>query len=218
MKARYAILALAALLLLPAARLMAQGGAAAPAPADTMSKVGILNFRQAIFATAEGKQAVAELQSQLAPRQTELQNLNKQIEDARKRLEAGERTMSEEEKTRIVRQGEQWARLLQRKQEDLQEDANTLQQEVGERIGQKMLAVVERYARENGFTVILDSSSQSLQVLWAAPQVNVSQDIVQLYDQANPVKAAAPAPAQPRPQPGQARPPQPPPAQKPPQQ
>ena len=220
MKARFAIAALASLILLPTVG-MAQGGTTPPAPADQVpAKVGILNFRQAIFATAEGKQALAELQSQLTPKQTEIDNMNKQIEDLRTRLRTGERTLSDDEKNRLIRQGEQLTRLLQRRQEDLQEDANTGQQEIGERIGAKMLEVVERYARENGFTVILDFSAQTAQVLWAAPQVNISQDIVRLYDQANPVKGApAPAPTQPRPQPGQARPPQqqPPPA-KPPQQ
>lgn len=221
MNAKSAAAALAALLLVPAAQAQAQGAGGATPPADTpSSRVGILNFRQAIFATAEGKQALAELQSQFTPRQTELENLNKEIEELRSRLRAGERTLSDEERGRLVRQGDQRSRLLQRKQSEMQEDANAAQEEIGERIGGRMFEIVRRYAQENAFSIIIDVSGQSASVLFASPQVDITQDIIRLFDQANPVKAASqpPAPAQPRPQPGQPRPQQQqPPAQKPPQ-
>lgn len=213
MKARYAIPALAALLLVPAARIQAQGTAAAPEAAGT--RVGTMNVRQAIVTTAEGKQASAELQSQFAPRQTELENLRKQVEEAQNRLRQGDRTLSDDEKNRLARQIDTWTRQFQRKQEDLQEDLNAAQNEIVERIGQKMIEVLERYARENGYSVILDVSAQTTPVLFAAPQANITQDIIRLYDQANPVKSTPATPAQTRPLPGQARP-QPPP-QKPPQ-
>lgn len=208
-------IALVALLLAPAAGALAQGGASAP-PAAT-SKVGVLNVRQAIVSTAEGKQASAELQSQFSARQNELENLSKQIEDLRNRLRTGERTLSDEEKARLTRQGELMTRQLQRKQEELQEELNAAQGEVIERIGRKLLDVLDRYARENGFSVVFDTSVQSQPVIYAASQIDVTQDIIRLYDQAYPVKTASqPAPAQPRPQPGTPKPQ--PPAPKPPQQ
>lgn len=216
MRVKYAIPALAALLVLPAARLMAQGGAAA-APADSATKVGTLSIRQAIVNTAEGKLAQAELQSQFASRQTELENLRKQAQEAQSKLSQGERTLSDEEKARLARQIDVWTRQFQRKQEGFQEDVNAAQNEVVERIGQKMIEVLARYARENGYSLILDVSSNSTPVLFASPAGDVTQDIVRLYDQAHPVKGAPAAPAQPRPQPGQTRPPAPTP-QKPPQQ
>lgn len=222
MKLRFALAALAAFLLVPVARAQAPSGSAGTQPTAeaTQGRVGILNFRQAIVNTAEGKQAQAELQSQFTPRQTELENLRKQIEDLQKRLRDGDRTLSDEEKARTARQIDQWTRLGQRKQEDLQEDLNAAQDEVLQRIGAKMLEVVDRYARENGYTLVIDVSTQASPVLFAAPSVNITQDIIRLYDQANPIKGGAqPAPTQPRPQPGQPRPqPQPPAPQKPPKQ
>jgi outer membrane protein len=197
--------------------MQAQGSTSAAPRADAPgNRLGILSFRQAIFATAEGKQALAELQSRFAPRQTELENLNKQIEDLRSRLRAGERTLSDDERNRLIRQGDHWTRTLQRQQTEVQEDGNAAQEEVAERIGGKMYEILRRYAQENGFSMIIDVSGQSTSVLFAAPQIDVTQDIIRLYDQANPVKAAAqaPAPAQPKPQAAPARPPQP---QKPPE-
>ena len=205
MKIRSAATAFAALLLVPAA--WAQSGTAgtparsAEATAPAPSKVAVLNFQAAIAGTGEGKQALAELQTQFAPRNSELENLNKQIEDLRTRLRNGASTLSDDEKARLARQGDQLTRTLQRKQQDVQDDANEAQREVVDRLGRKMVDILDRYARDNGFGVVIDDS-QSPTVLYAAPQVEITQDIIRLYDQTYPVKASAttpPRPATPRP-------------------
>lgn len=175
--------------------------AAAAAPAA--GKVGVLNVQAAIASSAEGKQASAELQSQFAPRQNELETLNKQINDLRQRLEAGRNTLSPEEQARLQRQGEALAKQAQRKQEDYNEDVQAALGDVREKIGRKMLDVLDRYARENGYTAIFDTSSQAQVIIYASNQSDVTQDIVRLYDQAYPVKATAtpakPAAAKPAP-------------------
>jgi len=77
---------LAAACLFGVSALQAQGTAPGSA---TGTKLGVINVRQAIASTSEGKQAGAELQSQFAPRQSELEGLNKQINDLRSRIDAG---------------------------------------------------------------------------------------------------------------------------------
>src|SRR6266852_4384539 len=76
----------------------------------TGSKLGVINVRQAIASTSEGKQAGAELQSQFAPRQSELEGLNKQINDLRSRIDAGTGKFSQDEQARLQREGETKAR------------------------------------------------------------------------------------------------------------
>ena len=169
---------------------------AAPATAAA-EKVGVLSVRQAIVNTAEGKQASAELQSQFAARQSELENMNKQISDIRQRLQTGGDKLSQEEQARLQRQGEALAKQLQRKQEDYQEDVNAAQQDVIDRIGRKMMDVLDRYARENGYTAVFDTSAQTSPIIYASNKVDLTQDIIKLYDQAYPVKAAATTPAKP---------------------
>jgi outer membrane protein len=183
--------ALASASLIGTASLCAQ---AAPAAGSVSgSKVGVLDVRKAIVATGE-------LQGQFASRQTELENMNKQINDIRQRLQANEGKLSQEEGLRLQRQGEVLAKQLQRKQEEYQEDVNAAQQDVIERIGRKMMDVLDRYARENGFVAVFDSSAQGAPI-YVANGVDVTPEIVKLYDQAYPAKAAAatpkPAPAKP---------------------
>jgi outer membrane protein len=185
-----------------ASGLRAQGAAAAaPASAGVAGKIGVINVRQAIVTTSEGKQASAELQSQFAARQSELENLNKQINDLKQRLSSGQATLSQEEQTRLTRQGELLARQLQRKQDEYQEDVNASQGDVIDKIGRKMIDVLDRYARENGYVAILDSSAQNTPILYASNQIDVTQDIIRLYDQAYPLKAGSttpkPAPTKP---------------------
>ena len=202
MKIRMAIPVLAAFLMTPA--VWAQAGAAS---APTPVKVGVINVQAAIANTAEGKLAAAELQSQFAPRQTELQNMQRQIEDNQTRLRTGQSTLSDEEKARLSREMDALNRNFQRKSQDAQDDYNAAQQDVVGRIGRKVMDVLEKYLKDNGYTVILDSSSQQTSVLLWAPQTDVTQDIVRLYEQSYPVKAAAATPkpaAAPKPAPAAA--------------
>lgn len=184
---------LAATLLTPAAWSQTS---AAPA-----MKFGVINVQAAIQTTAEGKLAGAELQSQFAPRQTELQNMNKQIQDDDARLRAGQATLGDEEKYRLQREMETLQRSLQRKTQDATDDFNQAQQDVLNRLGRKLIEVIEKYSKENGYGLILDTSSQQTPVMYAANQVDITQEIVRLYDQSYPVKASATTAPAPKPAP-----------------
>ncbi|MGA3294217.1 MAG: OmpH family outer membrane protein [Candidatus Acidiferrales bacterium] len=192
MKIRMAVPILAMFLATPV--LHAQSSAAS---GQVPAKVGVINLQAAITGTAEGKQAGAELQSQFAPRQTELQNLQKQIEEDQSRLRTGQTTLSDEEQARLTREYSVLTRTLQRKSQEAQDDFNDAQQEIVNRIGRKMVEILDKYSKENGYAVILDSSSQQTPILYEANQIDVTQDIVRLYDQSYPVKAAASTPSKP---------------------
>jgi outer membrane protein len=204
MKIRAAFPTLAALWIAPAL-----WGQTNNPPAQSLMKVGVINIQAAIAGTAEGKQAAAELQSQFAPRTTELQNLQKQGQDLSARLQNGQTTLNDEEKARLQRQLDQLNRTFQRKQQEFQEDTNEAQQDVVNRIGRKMIDVLDKYSKENSYSVILDESSQQTPVIYASNQVDVTQEIIRLYDQAYPVKTAttsSPSSSSPKPRPAPATP------------
>src|ERR1700735_3127660 len=201
MKIRFGITAMAALMMLPTVWAQSNGAGAA--------KVGVISVQAAIQSTAEGKQAAAELQSQFAPRQTELDNLRKQIEDLQTRLRTTSNTLSDEEKARLSREGDQYTRTYQRKQQDSQDDYTEAEREIVDRIGRKMIDVLDKYSKDNGYSVILDTSAQNTPVIYNAGTIDVTQDIIKLYDQNYPVKSAAAArppaarPTTPKPAPAQ---------------
>jgi len=194
MKIRNASLAaLAALLVIPAAWAQA-GSAGTSAPAS--DKVAIISLQQAILGTAEGKQASQQLRTEFAPPQAALTNLGKQIQDLQQHLQAGATTLSDDEKNKLTRQISDLERRGQRDQQALSDDSNEAEQDAVNTIGQKMLKVVETYARQNGFGVVIDDSAQNSPIIYRADQVDITEQIVKLYDQTYPVK---PAPAAARP-------------------
>jgi outer membrane protein len=72
-------------------------------------------------------------------------------------------------------------------------------------LGQRMMAVIEKYAKDNGYSMILDVSNPNTPVLYASSGIDITQDIVSLYDKtstggaAAPTGTAAPAPGTPAP-------------------
>jgi len=200
MKNRVKVLAVPALLFLAAAAVFGQTSPP-PAAGGVVPKLAIVDIRAALLSTAEGKQMVAEIQSQFSSKQAELDNMRKNLEDIQTRLRAGERTLSDEERIRLERQGQRLQQQMQRKQEEYQQDFNDAQQDAIDKLGRKMGDVISRYARENGFLIVMDAQVCNI---YCSNQLDVTQDIIRLYDQAYPVKGAV-APGRP----GTARPAQP---------
>ncbi len=143
----------------------------------------------------KGKQAATQLDAQFASRQKELETLEKQVNDLQQRLSAGATTLSEEERARLTAQGTRLAQRLDRKRTEYQEDVTTAQREVVDGIGRKMLDVLNRFGQENSYIAIFDSSAQNSPILYAAKNLDITQDVVGLYDKAYPAKAAGAVPA-----------------------
>lgn len=195
MRIHLAIAALAATVAVPA--VWAQTGARSADPAA--AKIGVLNMQVAITSTQEGKQAAGELNAKFAPRQSELQQLQKQIQDIDTRLQTTANTLSDAEKLRLTDQSSRLQRELQRKQQEARDDYQDAQEDLINQLGRKLMTVLDKYSQENGYAVIIDTSSQQTPVIYAARGVNITEDIVKLYDQTYPVKAAAAAtPGKPR--------------------
>lgn len=162
-------------------------GAQAAAP----TKIGVISVQEAIASTQEGKAKAAELGTQFAPRNNELSTISKKIDDLNTQLRTGANTLSADAQNRIQSQISQYQQSLQRKGQDLQADQQAAEQDVIEEIGRKMEAILDKYAKDNGYAVVLDVSSQQTSVFWAADAVNITPQIIQLYDQANPANAPA---------------------------
>jgi Skp family chaperone for outer membrane proteins len=176
----------------------ASTAALAQAPGATtpaVPKVGIVAIQAAIANTNEGKKELDVLQQRFSPKQAELKGLNDEIEGLKKQLQTQGDKLSEEERGNRVRTIEAKQKTLQRNLDDAQTEYQQAEQEVVNRLGTKMLKVMEDYAQKNGYTVIMDVSSPQTPVLYAAESTNITKQLVDAYNVANP--SAAPAPAVP---------------------
>jgi outer membrane protein len=197
-------------------------GAAAPAaatPAATgpiPTKIGVVNIQQAIQECAEGKREGDALQQRFAPKDVDLKAQRDDIEALKKQYQAQVDKLSDEEKSSRAKAIDTKQKALQRNLEDAQAEFQQAEQDVINRIGSKMVGVLEKYANANGFAVVLDvSNPQTSPVLWATQGTVITKELVDAYDKENPAGATAPATkpaagaaktAPPRPAPTPARP------------
>ncbi len=161
------------------------------------SKIGIIDMQAAIAANNEGRRDLEALQKKFEPRQTQLQNLNKEIEDLRKQLSTQGDKLNEETRANLVKQIETKNKTLQRDGEDAQNEYQQQQNEIAQRILTKLGPVIDKYAKDNGFSLILDASNPWPQspLLWAGQQVNITQAIITTYNAQSGVPAPPATPA-----------------------
>ena len=162
---------------LPAAPSAAASNAAAPAVTNaTGTRMGTVNVKQAIFATNEGQRDFEALTKKLEPKQTELKNQNDEVESLKKQLNDKGSTLNDESRGTLVKQIEQKQKSLERSVQDAREDAQNQQNEIAQRILQKMGQMLVKYAADNGFGVIIDTSNPwpNGPVLWAGPAMDIS--------------------------------------------
>jgi Skp family chaperone for outer membrane proteins len=187
--------------ILPAALLtvsaLAQTGTAAaastPAAAPTATgRIGIINIQNAIVMTNEGRRDFEALQKKFEPTQNTLNNLNQEIENLKKQLQNQGDKLNEQARADLVRNIEGKQKTLQRQAEDAQSDFQGQQGQIANRIGGKMLEILDKYAKQNGYSIILDVSSQTSPVLWAAATTDVTKDIVTAYNAQSGVPAPPP--------------------------
>jgi outer membrane protein len=169
---------------------------AAALSAQAQTKVAVINIQGAIVSTKDGQKAAAELNAKTAPKKKELDLKQGDINSLQDQLTKGQNTLSETAKNDLYKNIEQKKKSLQRDVEDAQADLEQEQQKVLQGLGQKILAVIERYARDNGYTLVVDVSSPQTPVLYASPSIDITKDIIELYDKsAAAVSAPAPKPS-----------------------
>lgn len=196
--------------------LPALGWAQSPAAAPAIGKIGVINIQQTIGATAEGKKAIADLQKKYQPRQEDLQKQQQDIQSLQDQLQRQQTTLSDAERVRLSRELNEKQKLFDRARTDAQDDFQQDRQDVMNRIGQKMVQVISDYAKENGYSLILDAqipvfsgnqaSDATIPIYYASKDVDISDEIVKRYDAAFPAETAS-APAAPaKPATGAAKP------------
>jgi outer membrane protein len=195
MRNRFTILAVLAGVLCATALFAGQD----PSTTSASGKIGVINIQQAIAQTGEGRQALEVIQRKYEPKKQELQRRQDEINALQDQLQKQSATLSDEERARLGRELDEKQRLFKRSQEDDQADFQADTQEAVQRIGQKMVRVIDDYAQKSGYALVMDPAGVQMPVYYVAKGIDITDPIVKLYDSANPAPAsAASAPSAPR--------------------
>jgi outer membrane protein len=162
------------------------------------TKIGVIDLQSVIIKTKEGEKAAADLKAKFAPKQAELEKKQQDIAALQTQLRNGQNTMSEENKQKLMREIDQRTNSLKRDSEDANADLEQDQQRVMGELVPKILTVLNKYATEHGFAVVLDISSQQTPVLFASNTVELTLAIIDAYDKTSPL-ATPSQPATPKP-------------------
>jgi outer membrane protein len=161
----------------------------------TGTKVGTINIEQAIFASNEGQRDFQALSKKFEPKQDELKTQSEELDGLQKQLAAQQDKLNDESRDKLMKQIEGKKKAFDRAQQDAQEDFQSQQGEIGNRILTKMAPLIVKYAADHEFGLILDTSQQwpRSPVLWNGPAVDITQPIVEAYN----TQSGVPAPAAP---------------------
>ena len=156
------------------------------------NKVAIISVQDVITRTQEGQKLIKALQDKYEPKSKELEGYNTELNDLRNQLNKGQNTMSDDARRELMRRIQQKERDQQRAVEDARGQFNQEQQQIFNDVGGKVITVLTKYAQDNGYSIVLDVSSPQSPVLYAANEVNITNDIIAAYD-AQETTTAAPS-------------------------
>jgi outer membrane protein len=153
-------------------------------------KVGVINLQSAIVSTKDGQKAANEIQSRFNPKKADLDKRQSDIAQLQNQLNHGQNTLSEDARQKLVREIDQKTKSLNRDTEDARAELDQDEQKIMNELGSRIVAVIDKYAKDNGYVMILDVSSPQTPVMFASNTIDVTRDIIELYDK----NAPAPAP------------------------
>ena len=169
--------------------------------AQTPTKVGVIQIQAALVGTRDGQKAVQELESRMAPKQKEMERRRGEIQELQDKLSKGGNAMAQAAKDDIARTIDQKTKTYNRDMEDASAEVQQEQRKLLEELSGKMQVVIDKFALANGYAVILDVSNQNTNVLYVASGVDITKDIIDMYDKTTPggpsSKPAAPKPIAP---------------------
>jgi len=175
-----------------------------PALAQTTQKLAVINIQQAIVETKDGQKARNDLQAKFGPTQKELADKQAKLAALQDQYRKGQNTLSDEAKQKLARDIDGATTSLKRDTEDANTEVQEAERKVMDELGGKMMAVLNKYATDNGFVLVIDVSNPQTPVLFASNTIDITRDVIGMYDKnagGMPATSAPEAPGTPAPKP-----------------
>jgi len=153
-----------------------------------VGKLGVVDAEVVIRGSVEGKRLLEQLNKFQGSKQVEMDAKTKEISDLRTKLQTQALTLSEEARAKLEKDIDLKTTSLRRIQEDAQTELDNMKEEGLRNINLKVLPVIEKFAKDNGYSLIFDKNRSGIIVSDGA--LDVSPEIIKLLDAE---KAAPPA-------------------------
>ena len=181
----------------------AQPAATAPAPPQASpAKIALVAFDQAVLATNEGQRLIQDIQAKYKPKKDQIDTLSQEVDSLKKQLQSAPATLTDADRATKLKEIDTKEKRLNHDAEAAQTAYNADLQEAYGKLAPKVSAALKKYVSDNGYTLLLDVSSQQSNVMWIGPNIDVTQAVVAAYNASSgvaPPTPSAPAAARPRP-------------------
>jgi outer membrane protein len=147
-------------------------------PAAAEGKIGVVDVQHAVMQTEDGIRAQATLKKLFDKRQHELDAKQAELGKAREDIDKQARVLSREALQKRMEDWQQQMVNLQKVFVDFNTELQKKQSELTAPIFKKMMSVIGRIAKKNGFDLVIDRTAAP----YARPDLDLTDQVVQMYN------------------------------------
>jgi outer membrane protein len=155
-------------------------GLVVPAWAEGSPKIGYVDLQRALNESEAGKKAREDFKGQVDKAQAGLKKQKEEVEALREQLEKKALVMKEEERGNLEKDLGRKGRDFERSYKDSQAELQAKDNELTAVILRELQVVIKAFGDHEGYTMIFESSSNAM--LYGAKDVDLTEQIIQLYN------------------------------------
>lgn len=151
-----------------------------PGAARAEVSVGVVDMQRALNECKAGKQAKDQVRRKFESAQKNLESQRAEVDRLRSDYEKKFLVVKEEERRNLEKNLESRSLDLKRRYEDFQRDLKRTDAELTAGIVEELYEVVNAYAKERGFTLVLEASSGALVYMDSA--IDITDEVIKRHD------------------------------------
>jgi outer membrane protein len=160
---------------------LAQAPAPAGAAANSAGKIAYVDVQRVLARSAAGVAAREQLEREKATMQKEMDGKRVELEKLREEIEKKGSLMTADARREKQDQFERKRRDAARLVDDFQKELEKREQGLLSKVLQDVSGVVERVGKQRGYHLVVERRGAT--VLYAAPEADLTEEIIRVYDQ-----------------------------------
>ncbi len=144
-------------------------------------RIAVIDLQKVVRSSQAGQEAMKKLQAKFETLQKKLEAKKKEIEAFRQEMQKKAPLLSEEARAEKQREYQKMVREFRAMQEDAQFEMKEEEKKALKPIFQDLEKVIKEMAEKEGYDLILEKNMPG--VYWASPRVDITEHVIQLYDQ-----------------------------------
>jgi outer membrane protein len=149
-------------------------------PASAEVKIGVVDMQRALNECNAGKKAKEQVRAKFEKAQNELKAQRESLDRMRESYDKKALVLKEDERRNLEKDMEVRSLDFKRKYEDYQRDLKRTDAELTSGIVEQLYGIVAAYAKERGFTVVLETSAGAL--VYADPSIDVTDEVIKRHN------------------------------------